>query len=436
MSTILDKIKSNIMMVNSIYSLSAKAVTMIFFFLFDILCARSLDTDAYGEWVYFYAIITIVYSIVWFGVNISGKIFIAKSEDAKKMEVFASALVLRFFVSILLTLIYALVIAVMWRIQIFNINKYAHLPQLLLLGSGIIFLNSFSEFYKETFVGFIDFKGVLIINSCEYGGYLILGLIGLLIKKNVYSIVFGFFLSLLLTSFVGFGIVLKKYRLQKSHFRKEHIVAESKKIFQYAKYIALSGVGSILLTEIDTFMLGYFREGYDTAVYSIAKQISSKAIHVNLALSSSMMPVFASITADNVKAKKVQFKKVMLCNGIITFGITACFLLLGKFMVQLLYGEKYLFAADVLYVLLPFYVISSFSKFLVLFLDYQNKAKVRSIVFFLTIVFDIILNVLFIPKFGAIGASFATDLALAPYLLFLFVETRIIFKEYTKLTDS
>ncbi len=31
MSTILDKIKSNIMMVNSIYSLSAKAVTMIFF---------------------------------------------------------------------------------------------------------------------------------------------------------------------------------------------------------------------------------------------------------------------------------------------------------------------------------------------------------------------------------------------------------------------
>ena len=218
-------------MVNSIYSLSAKAVTMIFFFLFDILCARSLDTDAYGEWVYFYAIITIVYSIVWFGVNMSGKIFIAKSEDAKKMEIFASALVLRFFVSILLTLIYALVIAVMWRIQIFNINKYAHLPQLLLLGSGIIFLNSFSEFYKETFVGFIDFKGVLIISSCEYGGYLILGLIGLLIKKNVYSIVFGFFLSLLLTSFVGFGIVLKKYRLQKSHFRKEHIVAESKKYF-------------------------------------------------------------------------------------------------------------------------------------------------------------------------------------------------------------
>lgn len=365
----------------------------------------------------------------------SRKIFISKSEDAKKMEVFASALVLRFFVSILLTLIYALVITIMWHIQIFNINKYAHLPQLLLLGSGIIFLNSFSEFFKETFVGFIDFKGVLIISSREYGGYLIWGLIGLLIEKNVFSIVFGFFLSLLLTSFVGFGIVLKKYHLQKSHFKKEHIVTESQKIFQYAKYIALNGVGSILLTEIDTFMLGYFREGYDTAVYSIAKQISSKTIHVNLALSSSMMPVFANITAENVRAKKVQFKKVMLCNGIVTFGITTCFLLLGKFMVQLLYGEKYLFATDVLYVLLPFYVISSFSKFLVLFLDYQKKAKVRSIVFFLTIVFDIILNVLFIPKFGAIGASFATDLALAPYLLFLFVETRIIFKEYIKLID-
>lgn len=430
MSRIIDKVKSNTMMVNSIYSLSAKAVTMIFFFLFDILCARILNTDAYGEWVYFYAIITIVYSIVWFGVNISGKIFIAKSESAKKMEVFASALVLRFLVSILLTLIYTLAITALWHLQQFNINKYEHLPQLLFLGSGIIFLNSFSEFFKEAFVGFIDFKGLLIICSCEYGGYLFFGLIGLLISKNVYSIVFGFFLSLMLTSSVGFWIVIKKYHLQKKHFRKEWLFKESRKIFQYAKYIALSGVGSILLTEIDTFMLGYFREGYDTAVYSVAKQISSKAIHVNLALSASMMPVFASITAENVRTKKVQFKKVMLCNAIVTFGITACFLLLGKFMVQLLYGEKYLFAADVLYVLVPFYVASSFSKFLVLFLDYQNKAKVRSIVFFLTIVFDMILNALFIPKFGAIGAAAATDIALAPYLLFLFVETDIIFKEY------
>lgn len=433
MSAMIGKLKSNTMMVNSVYSLLAKAVTMIFFFLFDILCARILDTDAYGEWVHFYAIITIVYSVVWFGVNVSGKIFIAKSEDEKKMEIFSSALVLRFFVSILLTFIYGLTITAMWRLQIVNADKYAHLPQLLLLGSGIIFLNSFSEFFKETFVGLIDFKNLLIISSCEYGGYLIFGLIGLLISKNVYSIVYGFFLSLTLTASVGFGIVIKKYHLEKKHFRKEIINTESRKIFQYAKYIALSGIGSILLTEIDTFMLGYFREGYDTAVYSIAKQISSKAIHVNLALSASMMPVFASITAENVRARKVQFKKVMLCNGFVTFGITSCFLLLGKFVVQMLYGEKYLFAATVLYFLLPFYVISSFSKFLVLFLDYQNKAKVRSIVFFLTIVFDIVLNALFIPKFGAIGASVATDIALVPYLLFLFAEAEIIFKEYTEL---
>ena len=73
------KIKSNTMMVNSVYSLSAKAVTMIFFFVFDILCAIILETDAYGECVYFYAIITIIYSVVWFGVNVSSKIFIAKA---------------------------------------------------------------------------------------------------------------------------------------------------------------------------------------------------------------------------------------------------------------------------------------------------------------------------------------------------------------------
>ena len=102
------KIKSNTMMVNSVYSLSAKAVTMYFLFVFDILCARILETDAYGEWVYFYAIITIIYSVVWFGVNVSSKIFIAKAETSKRMEIFASALLLRLIVSLVLTLIYLL----------------------------------------------------------------------------------------------------------------------------------------------------------------------------------------------------------------------------------------------------------------------------------------------------------------------------------------
>ena len=153
---------------------------------------------------------------------------------------------------------------------------------------------------------------------------------------------------------------------------------------------------------------------------------------MNLALSTSMMPVFANITVENVKAKKEQFKKVMFCNAAVTFGITIFLALLGNFAIRILYGEKYLFAAKVLYFLLPYYVMSSFSKFLVLFLDYQNKAKVRSIVFFMTIVFDIILNAVLIPGFGAVGASVATDLALTPYLVFLFLEAGIIFKEYHK----
>lgn len=427
-----DKSKSGAMMINSVYSLSAKVVAMVFFLCFDISCARILDTDAYGEWVYFYAIITIVYSVVWFGVNASGKIFITRSPEHRRMEVLASALALRFFISMVLTMIYALVVVVMRRVEIFDPDKYQHLPSLLLLGSGVVFLNSFTEFLKEIFIGLIDFKGLLVINLCEYAGYFIFGLIGLVIRKNVYSIIYGFLLALTLTVFIGFWIILRKYHLGKKHFKKEMILTEGRAILGYAKYIALSGIGAILLTEIDTFMLGYFREGYDTAVYSVAKQFTSKAVHVNLALASGMMPAFADITIENGKEKRAWFGKVMLCNGTVIFGITGCFLLLGKWMIRMLYGEKYLFAIQVLYFLLPFYVISGFSKCLELFLDYQYKAKVRSVVFFMTIVFDIILNAVWIPKYGAVGAAIATDIAMSSYLLFLFVETGIVFKEYTK----
>lgn len=433
MKSIRKRIMSNSMMTNSAYSLAAKALTMVFFFVLDILCARMLDANAYGEWVYFYAIITIVYSIVWFGVNISSKISIAKTEASRQMEVFVSALALRFFVSIILTFAYIAVMMVLLRLQFFDLQKYPQLTSLLLIGGVLVFLNSFSEFFKEVFVGFVDFRGLFIVNFCEYAGYFVFGVLGLILRRDVIGIIWGFVLSLIVTVTIGFGIVIRTYHLLEVKVHRQNVVLESKKIFQYAKYIALSGIGTILLTEIDTFMIGYFREGYDTAVYSIAKQLSSKAIHVNLALSTSMMPVFANITIENAKAKKMQFKKVMLCNLAVTTGITVCFLIFGKAVIQLLYGEKYLFAVDVLYCLLPYYVISSFSKFLVLFLDYQNKAKIRSIVFSLTVLFDIVLNRLLIPKFGAVGASIATDIALLPYLVFLFVESAIIFSEYQKI---
>lgn len=427
-----NKFKSNTMMTNSMYSLLSKAVTMIFFFVLDIFCARILDTDAYGEWVYFYAIITIVYSIVWFGVNISSKIYIAKAEVSRKMEVFVSAAVLRLVSSIMLTFVYVIAVIVLNRLQILDVQKYKHLVSLLLIGSGVVFFNSFAEFFKEIFVGLVDFKALFVVSVCEYAGYFLFGVAGLFIRRDVVSILYAFLFSLTITVCVGIWIVLKKYHLKETSVERQVVISECKKIFQYAKYIALSGIGTILLTEIDTFMLGHLRAGYDTAVYSIAKQLTSKAVHVNLALSTGMMPIFAIITMENIKEKKKQFQKVMLYNFIVTSGITICFLVLGRFMIGLLYGKKYLSAVKVLYVLLPYYVISSFSKFFVLFLDYQNKAKIRSVAFCSTILFDIILNAVLIPRFGAVGASVATDAALLPYFVFLMIETAIIFGSYGK----
>lgn len=424
--------KSNTMIRNSVYSLLAKAATMVLFFALDVVCARSLDADAYGEWAYFYATITIIYSIVWFGINVSGKIFIAKTKTSKQMEVFFSALMLRLFVSIVFTCIYVIVVTVLDRMQVLNIQKYEHLTSLLLIGSGVVFFNSFAEFFKEIFIGLTDFKALFVVSVCEYGGYFLFGVIGLFIRKDAIGILFAFLFSLMFTVCVGFWIIFKYYHLAEARIERQAVMLECKKIFQYAKYIALSGIGTILLTEIDTFMLGYFREGYDTALYAIAKQLTSKAVHVNLALSASMMPIFAMITETNVQEKKKQFRKVMLYNFIATFGIAMCFLLFGGFVIQQLYGEQYRSAAKVLYVLLPYYVISSFSKFLVLFLDYQNKARIRSFAFLSTILADIILNVLFIPPLGAVGASIATDAALVPYFVFLIIETGIIFESYGK----
>lgn len=59
---------------DTILSLGSKAVGMILFMATDIMIARFLSTESYDEWSFFYAIITMCYWLVWFGINESVRV--------------------------------------------------------------------------------------------------------------------------------------------------------------------------------------------------------------------------------------------------------------------------------------------------------------------------------------------------------------------------
>ena len=69
---------------NILWSFAAKIFAMLFYFIADVFYARFLGVDKYAEWVFFFSIANMAFCIGWFGINISSKVHITKSEEREK----------------------------------------------------------------------------------------------------------------------------------------------------------------------------------------------------------------------------------------------------------------------------------------------------------------------------------------------------------------
>lgn len=156
-------------------------------------------------------------------------------------------------------------------------------------------------------------------------------------------------------------------------------------------------------------MLGVMSETGEIGAYSIAKSLMGKLTHVNLAICTSTMTVFAVLTKENVNRMRKTFHKIMLGNVAVMLLICVAVLLFGPYVIRILYGVEYSKSGIVIIYLIPYYCGYAITIFMSALLDYQEKAKQRVPIYFAMILLNFILNMLFIPRYGAIGAAIATD---------------------------
>lgn len=415
------------------WSMAAKGVSMVFFFLADIAAARLLTYEQYDEWNYAYAIVSVCFWIVWFGLSTSTRVYVAsfREDPLRQNSAIVSGIKVRTWVSLafVLALLILAPIAAGW---LGYPGKYPHLQALLLGGVGLIFVNSFSETFKTLYVGLVDFRSQFAVMVTEYAGIFVFGIGCLWLMRSLNGLMLGYVLGTLSAVVVGFFLLKRHFALHPGRLDKQDEKDIGKQIFRYALPLLVSNIGAMVLMEMDSVMLGAMRAG-EVGVYSVAKKIISKADHVNFALCTAMMTPFAIITRENVKAKWKLYQKIMGLNVLVIIGIVGAFLVAGEWLITKLYGVQYQNAALVLNSLLPYYCMYAVSMFTGALLDYQHKAKLRSILLLTVVVLNSVLNYCLIPPYGAMGAAWATSMSMLPYTILTFLETVKIFRDTHKI---
>lgn len=419
---------------NISWVLGGKCISMLFFQAFDILIARLLKVEGYSEWAYFFSILSILYLLGWLGINTSSRVIVSKQtdENSRKTCLYSAAAV-RIVVSIIACFILYLVSGKM-AVVLNSDSKYPNLGILMKIGVGIILFNSFMEFFKEVFNGIQRYRNIFLISVFEYGGYFLFTVVMLWSNRAVSSVASAYLFAGILTTAVGGRLLQAEFMdYKKSKFDRTAAVGYIKEILRYAMPMFVISVGSIILIEMDVFMLGYMSDSHEIAIYNVAKQLCHKATHLNSSLFAGTLVTISIITIDNYKQRRSSFEKIKRMNYVLISAVAVALVIIGHWFVPIIYGREYEEAGKIMYILVLYYVLYGVSTLDSCFLDYQKKAGSRSIWFLSVEVINFVLDYLLIPKYGAMGAAIGTVTALVPYTVYAYVAVRNVFKSTEKL---
>lgn len=366
---------------------------------------------------------TIIFILSRFGINDSARKFIAQYNKTESLQsVLKSSLKLRVFWSFSFFILF-LIIA---KPLAFLLGK-PELSDLLFFGTPLIFLYGSVEYFKDVFSSLHRNKYNFIINLSEHGLKLLFVILALLLSNTLIAVVFAFSGAMIISSMSGlyifYNIFYKDLSFSDRDFRKD--------ILRYSYPFIIISFGFMTLTEVDTIMLGLLSTDVEVGIYAVAKQIVVKLPHLSLAIAMGTMPIFAQINKDNKEELRNTLSKILKINSLLFVAIIMGIVLLSPIFLPLIFGPDYSAAVLPLQILSTYLFFFATSIIFSYFLDYTGRAKKRAINILFTIVLNIFLNLMLIPKYGATGAAIATSISYLPYFILNWIEVKNTFETFS-----
>lgn len=168
--------------------------------------------------------------------------------------------------------------------------------------------------------------------------------------------------------------------------------------------ISLSGFGFV---QMDILLLAYYKDTSIVGLYSVGVLLLVKLTALSRAIGFGISPSYAE--QNNNKLEQASYFIFGLKYALIVAIPLAIFLAVeGGTVMALLFGGQYFQAADALSILCIYFIMSSVLAVASPVLDFGGKAKVRAYGAFSGALVNLLLNVLLIPRYGAVGAAIAT----------------------------
>lgn len=190
--------------------------------------------------------------------------------------------------------------------------------------------------------------------------------------------------------------------------------------------LLLASIGSMVYLRADMIMLAELSGEAEAGIYAAATKLSEAWYFMPMAFVASFQPFLVKARRAGLAQFSVYLRRLYALMAASSILVAICVSLLADWLVDLLYGEPYRDAANILIVhvwaaLAVFLGVAS-SQYLVI----EGKQRFSAYRALIGMCSNLLLNALLIPRYGGLGAAWATliSYALSVFSIAVFAELR------------
>ncbi|MDA9356895.1 MATE family efflux transporter [Flavobacteriaceae bacterium] len=291
--------------------------------------------------------------------------------------------------------------------QIFKVEESYHLIELSV--QGLLF-------YTITMLNIDTIRALkktviseLFRNLFRYAPFFIFSIILYIINKPddlVIWFIYGFVLLCIATTILVFFLLFKKdfsHDSDKKHSTKEILITSYP--------MALSAISYFLMQSIDVLFLGLFETFETIAYYSVAVKLATVTSLALISVNIVIAPKIAKIYNDkNLLELKSMIRKATRINVLISVPLIFILFIFSDFILSM-FGDNYILAKKAFFILLIAQFFNSISGPSALYLNMTGRQKKLNLILIVSLLINIVLNFILIPKHGMVGAAWATTIS-------------------------
>ena len=216
------------------------------------------------------------------------------------------------------------------------------------------------------------------------------------------------FIYSFLVLFIISTIVVCSLFFKKDFPKNVHHHFSSIDILKTSYPMALSAISYFLMQSTDILFISAYDTFESVAYYSIAVKLATVTALALISVNIVIAPKIASTHNEkNFSELKLILKKATRINVLISLPIIILLLCFSEYILSM-FGTNYIFAKNALWILLFAQFFNSITGPSALYLNMTGRQKKLNVILLLSLIINIVLNLLLVPNYGMLGAAIAT----------------------------